>query len=120
MLAATANYVHAIWADDRSGSFQPWYSRRGISLNTSIQNLTSNSLTDLKVYPNPAQQSFTVEFTQENFDLIITDLTGRIIYDQKNISGKTQIDSKDSTGGIYFVQATNGKFILYKKLIISN
>jgi len=34
VLATTANYVHAIWADDRSGSFQPWYSRRGISLDT--------------------------------------------------------------------------------------
>ncbi len=74
---------------------------------------------DLKVYPNPAQQSFTVEFTQENFDLIITDLTGRNIYEQKNMSGKTQIASKDFTSGIYFVQAANGKNIFSEKIIIT-
>ncbi|MGI8892936.1 MAG: T9SS type A sorting domain-containing protein, partial [Bacteroidia bacterium] len=118
ILGTTTNYVHAIWSDDRSGSFKPWYSRRGISVITSIPNV-SNSVTDIKVYPNPARQSFTVEYTQENFDLIITDLTGRYIYEQKNISGKTQIDSKDFTSGIYFIHISNGKNNLNTKLIIT-
>lgn len=119
VLATTANYVHAIWADDRSGSFEPWYSRRGISFTTSIPNVSSNSLTDLKVYPNPTQENFSVELQQGIFDLVITDLTGRKIYEQKNIFGKTQIDSKTFIDGIYFVHVTNGNNMLNKKIIVT-
>ncbi len=82
-----------------------------------INNISANN--QFHIYPNPAQQTFTVELSQENFDLIISDLTGRKIYEQKNISGKTQIDSRSFISGIYFVQATNGKNILNKKLIIN-
>lgn len=120
VLATTANYVHAIWTDDRSGSFEPWYSRRGISLATSIPNISSNSSTEPKIYPNPAQEIFIVELEQEKFDIIITDLTGRKIHEQKNISGKTQICSRNFFGGLYIVQVTNGKNILNRKIIVIN
>ncbi len=117
ILGTTTNYVHAIWSDDRSGSSKPWYSRRGISATTSVPNV-SNLLTNLKVYPNPAQEIFTVEFSHENYDLIITDLTGRNIFEKKNVSGQTEISSKDFPNGIYFIEATSNKVrIKIKKLI---
>ena len=36
-VAVTSQYVHSIWGDDRSGSYQTWYSRR--RLGTGISNL---------------------------------------------------------------------------------
>ncbi len=50
--------------------------------------------------------------------MTITDITGRNVFEQKNISDEIQIDSKDFTNGIYFVQTTNEKIILNKKIII--
>jgi hypothetical protein len=73
----------------------------------------------IHIYPNPAQQTFTVELPDETFDIIMIDLTGRKAYEQKNISGKIQIDSKAFSAGMYFLQATNGKIILNEKVIIA-
>lgn len=40
-LALTSRYVHAIWGDDRSGSYQTWYSRRRLA----------TGISDLKTVP---------------------------------------------------------------------
>lgn len=81
-----------------------------------INNVTANN--QIHIYPNPAQQNFTVELANENFDLVITDAVGREVYEQKNISGKIQIDCRNFTSGIYLVQAKYGKNIFNKKIII--
>ncbi len=119
ILGTTTNYVHALWDDDRSGSPQPWYSRRGISVTTSIPSV-SNPLTDLKIYPIPARQNFAIELPKEKFDLTITDLTGRKVHEQKNVWGKAQVDSKYFSNGIYFVNVTTTEEKVYNQKVIIN
>ncbi len=88
------------------------------SVATTVNNLNIEQ-NNIFIFPNPAQNSFTVQlFSANNFDLIITDAAGRIIHEQKNISGKTQIESKNFNSGIYLVQAKYGKTIISKKIII--
>ncbi|MEO6691602.1 MAG: T9SS type A sorting domain-containing protein [Saprospiraceae bacterium] len=91
-----------------------------ISSNT-LTGITShdNEQTAINIYPNPAQNTFTIALPDKNFDLLITDITGRYIFERKNISDKTQIECKDYANGIYFVQVRNGKNILNQKLIIN-
>ncbi len=72
----------------------------------------------LTLYPNPALQQFTVELPNKIFSITVTDVTGRIIYAQKNISNNIQIDSKDFPAGMYVVQTRNDNIIFSKKIII--
>jgi O-glycosyl hydrolase len=81
--------------------------------------IIQNKQTAMSIYPNPTQQTFTIELPDETFDIIMTDLTGRRVYEQKNISGKTQIDTKDFSAGMYFLQTTNAKIILNEKIVIT-
>lgn len=88
------------------------------TVTTAVNNLNIEQ-NNIFIYPNPAQNSFTVQlYSANNFDLIITDATGRKVYEQKNIAGKTQIESKNFNSGIYLVQARYGKNIMNKKIII--
>jgi len=70
------------------------------------------------VYPNPVQQSFTIELPQQqNFNLFVYDVTGRKIYKRTNATGNVSIDCSSFNAGIYFVQAVNEKNSLSFKLI---
>ena len=71
-----------------------------------------------KVYPNPAQETFTIELPEkEKFSLLISDVVGRKIYERKNSNGVVNIDCSAYCDGIYFIQATNEKNIFTYKLV---
>lgn len=72
----------------------------------------------LRIFPNPAQNNFTIELPQQNFFLEISDVTGRKIYSRKNSSSTTQIDCSGFSNGIYFVQATDRENVYTQKIII--
>jgi hypothetical protein len=78
----------------------------------------NNSASGIKIYPNPAQENITIELPgQETYNVTITDLAGRKIYESKNRKGVINIDSKEFSNGIYFVQATNDKHVFTGKII---
>jgi CubicO group peptidase (beta-lactamase class C family) len=73
----------------------------------------------LRIYPNPAQQSFTVDLQQNSFSLVVTDLAGRIMTEKSSVSGKIEIDSRNFSQGIYFVRAvTNKQSVFGQKFVI--
>lgn len=69
---------------------------------------------DFVVYPNPANNAFTVHLknTSENIIIRITDITGRGIYSQqwKNVAGEfnAQVDIRSFASGIYSLELTSG------------
>ena len=81
---------------DFNGAFS--YSKT-IAINSNLKNVN-----DLLIYPNPAQNNFTVEMPVEIFDILITDFTGRKILEEKNIHFKISINVKFFPKGIYFLQ----------------
>ncbi len=81
-------------------------------------NEPDNKNLSIKIYPNPAQQSFTIELPQQqNFNLLVYDVTGKKVFQRTNATGTVIIDCSGFTSGIYFVQAVNEKNILSCKLI---
>lgn len=56
----------------------------------------------LKVYPNPSSGIFTVENSQAG-QVIITDVTGRVVVSQKVNSGVNNIDLSAQSEGCYFM-----------------
>jgi pimeloyl-ACP methyl ester carboxylesterase len=64
-----------------------------------------NKLTDLKVYPNPANQYLNIESNIELNFVIILDLVGRVIYYSDFKNNKQTIDIKNFDNGIYYLKA---------------
>lgn len=74
---------------------------------------------EIKVYPNPAGTTLTIELNITAYNLNITDITGRVVYNQTSISNSSvHINCKPFHKGIYFIQIKNLNTTYVKKLII--
>lgn len=97
-----------------------------ITSGTTINSLCTNVgmqipeqiILDFNFYPNPAQQYFNISLpNHQTFNLQVIDVTGRIVFANKNAAGTLKVDCSNFSKGIYFVQATNGENILTHKFI---
>jgi hypothetical protein len=88
-------------------------------LTTDIESKSSSSI---KLFPNPANQFITIQtdFTELNQSLIITDVFGREIKNER-ITGKTiTLETQSFSEGIYLIKIINGKntgsgkFVIYR------
>jgi hypothetical protein len=74
----------------------------------------TESLTNLKVYPNPATDYVTFEYKLpeyvEQSTVIITSITGKVIkeFDLKDITGQILWDTRTIENGIYFYALKRG------------
>lgn len=86
------------------------------SSNVGTGELSSDAI---KIYPNPATTSLTIELANTVYDLSITDVTGRIVFTQTSITNSPlQINCKSLLKGIYFIQINSLNSTYRKKLII--
>jgi hypothetical protein len=80
--------------------------------------------TQLKVYPNPSEGIFTLEFiglNKEEMVLEILDQSGRLVYDEiiaNTFNYKKQIELNGLSQGIYFIRLYNKGYSNVEKLII--
>jgi hypothetical protein len=80
--------------------------------------------TQLKVYPNPSEGVFTLEFiglNKEEMALEILDQSGRLVYDEiiaNTFNYKKQIELNGLSQGIYFIRLYNQGYSNVEKLII--
>ncbi len=71
------------------------------------------------IYPNPAEEQFTVEIAQgKEQTLQVFDISGRLVLSQK-INGPTKINAVDFENGIYTLKIKSDSGIINKKLIIT-
>jgi len=65
---------------------------------------------NLKIYPNPTNGLFTLEFETANIYVItIRDIAGRVLLHQSVTDQKTQIDISNYSAGTYLLTISNGK-----------
>lgn len=89
----------------------------GCSVNTSLKE-TAVKIESLSVFPNPAQNSFTVRLPEQgNFNILVTDVTGRAVISESVKNGSVSINADNLADGLYVVKATDGNTILLNKLI---
>ena len=84
---------------------------------TDINNVVANSV---KLYPNPTEGIFTVEYVGEvTVDISIIDITGKEVYNNK-VNKTSQVNISYLGKGLYFVRLLDdsSKTILTKKLIV--
>lgn len=101
---------------DSCASRQNYYTGRYfIRLTTDINSSPMHS--DLLVYPNPFNDKLNFKSDYENIDLMISDITAKILLNQ-SLSSHSSIDTDKFASGIYFYEArTKGKLLGRGKII---
>lgn len=85
-----------------------------------LSNEELSQSTIFRVYPNPSNGVWNL-FSGVEAQLIVLDLTGKIVFTANIQKGNTVIDLKDKPIGIYFLKVQSGLGILFsEKLILSN
>lgn len=88
-------------------------------LNCTLNNKSFDK-SDFKIFPNPTQNHFEIDFGQLAFDKVnvqIYDINGREILSQETIENQV-IDVSHLSSGVYFVRMKNGSKTTTKKLIV--
>jgi hypothetical protein len=74
------------------------------SITYCVTGIEENELAEVKIYPNPSNGNlFIKSLTNSNFKISITDVTGKIVLEQKNVS---EINL-NQPNGIYFLKITD-------------
>ncbi|MBI5539474.1 MAG: T9SS type A sorting domain-containing protein [Bacteroidia bacterium] len=86
-------------------------------INDSIS-VVNNDL--VKVNPNPSNGTFeiTTESNATIDNIIVSDITGRIVYNDRPVSSSIKIDLSDLSIGTYYSIFTSNNKVSYKKLVI--
>jgi Secretion system C-terminal sorting domain/Leucine Rich repeats (2 copies) len=75
--------------------------------------------TNVKLFPNPAKGSFNINTDLENYNIELTDITGKLIYNQNNINQTFfNMDIKNIEAGTYFVKISNASSSEVVKLMV--
>lgn len=89
----------------------------GCSVNTALSK-PAVKIESLSIFPNPAQNSFTVNLPEQgSFTIRITDLTGRAVLSESGKHGSISLNADNLSDGIYVIKATDGNTIFLSKLI---
>lgn len=73
------------------------------------------------IYPNPSNGKFFFEIPAQNNgpgEIMITDLSGRTVFEEAMATDKTEIDLSDHPKGMYFLEIKSGDLSIVRKLLI--
>jgi hypothetical protein len=87
-----------------------------IVLTTKAEELHT-SLNGFSIYPNPTANTFTIQCQLQDAELKISDVTGRVVLEQK-INSESSIFNSPFSKGIYFVRLSNDERSFTQKLVI--
>ncbi len=79
------------------------------------------SLSEVKLFPNPAQENITLTFNVDSdqaTNVLITDIRGTVVQQLTTADTKLKLSVNNLTPGIYIVHLVNGKQRTSKKLIV--
>ena len=87
-------------------------------LDMSVTNGIKNPIEDeIKIYPNPAKNQIQVSGVN-NSSVMLLDLSGRICWIAKKISGDLQVDLSNLAKGIYFIKISGNEKVKSRKVIV--
>lgn len=76
------------------------------------------SANKISVYPNPSNGNFIIQLPDELNEIIIYNISGKIIYKRQYAGVQEIVDLKNVEAGIYFLYIRNEESIICEKLIV--
>ncbi|MBK7966967.1 MAG: T9SS type A sorting domain-containing protein [Bacteroidetes bacterium] len=96
--------VGVLWLESNSGTPGLYFDIRKYV----VGNSDIDGPNDIKIFPNPMQSILTVEMLSQGIkNIVVTDISGRIVHQVKTIESKIQIDLNFLQNGIYFIGLQN-------------
>ncbi len=95
------NKFYLVFETDGEGQADGWEA----NYTTYAAGVEINQLTDISIYPNPANGTININGIA-NSDVVIYDITGKLIKEFKDLNSTT-IDISDMTQGVYFLNVNN-------------
>ncbi len=82
--------------------------------------IDENSQSTFSLYPNPTKGKFTLSFNQQvgDYDLEITDISGKIIFAQTKLNTKELALELNQKAGIYFVNLKSASEQITKRIMV--
>ncbi len=89
-------------------------------VDTLVTAINENALAGIKIYPNPTQGIFYVDFGTEvsNTQMELFDVKGQLIFTQTAINRNEKIDLSNQNKGIYFLKITSKGQIKNMKIVV--
>ena len=84
---------------------------------TGIKSLKNGGV---KVYPNPAQTFFTAQIPDNEFNINVSDISGRTVFRQNNISDKVDVSCVNLPNGFYIISLETSDMKCYHNVIIKS
>lgn len=89
-----------------------------IALPVNVLGTTEFDSDKIALYPNPAEELITLKGVGSgNYDILLTDMQGRVIFTQNGINSETTINISNLSRGIYNVQVSEGNQTITKRFI---
>ncbi|HKI88950.1 MAG TPA: T9SS type A sorting domain-containing protein [Draconibacterium sp.] len=87
-----------------------------------LQNIEESAQPDYLVYPNPAQNRFSLKTTgtQQNIKISVFTLNGQLILKKIPLNNSNSVNISNVPNGVYLVQIKNDRQIFTQKLIIQH
>ena len=103
--------------------FTPAFKELTVTMDTIVNfsateiGINGYQLSKVNVYPNPTNSAFRISGV-ESANIEIYDLTGKLLYETKNINYNTEIDIANLQNGVYFVKINDNNNIKTLKIIL--
>jgi hypothetical protein len=72
-----------------------------------ILNADQFDISQVNIYPNPVENTLTIQNTPVNGKIAISNAQGRIVLSQKSASSNIQLNTANFAAGIYFLRIEN-------------
>ncbi|CAM3685467.1 hypothetical protein FSS13T_14170 [Flavobacterium saliperosum S13] len=126
LITAGSTYTYYVKAKNSAGTLTNANGTQSVTATSCTAKIseddTAQKEPEFIVYPNPANEFITVEFTgsaSENFELTLTDMTGKSVFHEKISSDKQSktINISDFASGVYFLKANIKGKQYFRKII---
>jgi len=108
----------AAWGDVRTGALNIWLTRRNMSTGavSGVQNIVSEKLPDVNIYPNPTTSSITIE-GDDLEKVSLYDITGRLVLQLSIRKNKIFIDVSKLSSGTYFATVQTAQGLVTEQVV---
>ena len=114
VLEETGSYVYAVYAVKADGSMSaPAY----CTVEVDFTGVAENQNVNVSVYPNPANDMFTINVNANNFKYQLVNSLGQVVC-SGNASNKAVVSVNELNKGVYFLRITTGNQVKTQKVIV--